>query len=1161
MTRFSISMLGCVGALLCACQGGADSVDDPSPRPRDVANSVAATSGPTAASLPESCADTPDAAICCEAGQIAVEGTPLSDVLDQSGTTDAHCVLARPGDDRVLMGAGGGRALLGAGDDSFFGGVEAELVVAGLGDDTIDGGRGNDELLGEAGNDDINGGGDDDFIDPGEGADRVDAGLGDDTVVIRHLCEVERGEWLDGSRGEDVLITPVPVAALVEAGASVAGFEQIVVEPDPCGSTCAEQPECGEHGACTPGPDGEAACECEEGHTGPECDIPCEEGQSCELELFVHGNGSINGALMRGGVLFEASDEAEVEQGLKQWLATHHEIVKIDPTETLDIFDELVAAESSFRERGSLRTMNFRQSYRGHRIFGPEQQMTATLAPGQGVISFAGTVADPREDYSGLADPITEAMAEAAILSRWQEVGDVTDNVVITDLELVAVPQAKAMGWFAYIEEFSTPSSPAPQRFGYVVVPAVRDAGGGPLPSVLGYGLVRHESPDQAANVDVLGSPFTDDTEEDTDTALWSSLPTGGALLGSEHTPGGVDSGIKLGNSLVQMYDAQGAKWGTAPAPLVNATGVFDEPRASGTPWQAQNSYLHTQAAMELIRDVKAGNWDHGQKSLDAGFDAHDAARLALWVNIGAGSCPSQPYCYTAISYPVSAVLDSVDHEYYRASAQDPIVVRQPTIGMVADNPAAMVHEVGHFFDDHSGAGMMSSGAPPGNCTPNPQSFEDCVPGCHPDTTDESPTLKETIPNMFAASVMPALYGDMTYDDDCSTAFDAGNWGGDPGIPPLSPACVNNQFDVKMFSDTRPTSPQTGSDYYCAAAGGYNQTPVMQAWWSLVYGQVCEGQAPWTCSDIEGLPNPRDASLRALEYALSVSNHQWYKMFVENIGVYYACEYGPDVYADYVQVMSNHELMDPNTPPPLCPDVCGDGIVGPNEECDDGNHINGDGCDADCFSEGGGSGGGVDGEPCEELLDFPGGTGLTDRPWGSASNVEEELYYHWCGLDETKTCVVEDENFVCRDCFPEKLPGCYCESDVECMTLGNGAKCYGPGLHGPEFGCFMPNEAPVYACEAACQTEGKVCAWDPGEFMGGTCFNEYCLEPGPDFACERDVGVECFPEAELCYLPGEPTCDQDGESCDGGAGVCSLRWSGQVYECCHEDCLIPHQAS
>ena len=44
---------------------------------------------------------------------------------------------------------------------------------------------------------------------------------------------------------------------------------------------------------------------------------------------------------------------------------------------------------------------------------------------------------------------------------------------------------------------------------------------------------------------------------------------------------------------------------------------------------------------------------------------------------------------------------------------------------------------------------------------------------------------------------------------------------------------------------------------------------------------------------------------------------------------------------------------------------CGDGVVNGSEECDDGNHISGDGCSADCMLEPGGN-------PCAGIPAFPG---------------------------------------------------------------------------------------------------------------------------------------------------------------------------------------------
>ncbi|MEM7156265.1 MAG: DUF4215 domain-containing protein [Myxococcota bacterium] len=1168
MRSFSLPPLVTALGLVAACTATEDPIGalEPDPSPSAGATDFAAASVPPADSVPASCQDTADAEACCAPGEVLVEGTPGDDVLDHGAGTDTHCVFAFEGDDSVDLGSSGGRALLGSGDDQFSGASGSELVLGGSGADVIMGYAGDDELHGGLQGDALLGGYGDDVLVPGPGLDYVDGGMGNDVIYINHACEIEPGEWIDGGRGRDTLVSPLSFDELIALGVTVDGIEKLVIGSDPCASECSEPPECGEHGECVPDDDGEAMCSCEEGFTGPECDIPCEEGVSCELKVFYHSNGTVNGAIMRGGLLFEAEDEAGAHLGLKQWLAEHHELVQIDSTETLDVFEDLVLTEPDFREHGGLRLLKLEQTYRGHRIIGPEAQMTATFAPGKGVLSFAGTVVDPRVDFEGFDQPVSQQLAEQAILDRWQEVGDMLVGVSVVGMELVAVPQHQSMGWFGIVARPAAPPFSDSNEYGYVVVPAAPDSAGGVRPILLAWGSLRHPSPSDPADMEVRASPFTDDIGEVVDSTMWSSLPTGGPLEGSTFTPNGMDLGYKLGNSRLQIYDAEGMQVPTVVEPMVAPEPMFGAPRAAVDEWNMQNTFMHLAAATELIDPIKEGNWDYDKERWPEGVDANRVANLVAFVNAGSGSCPSQGQCYTTPLWSDAPKWADADHEFFRADAPGQAIARQPLISLTIDVPDVTLHEFGHYFDDFSSADIMSADAPVGDCPPWAMSIADCNPGCHADTTDESRPLLETVACISAQTLASNIYSDIDFDSNCGAAYDTGDWNNAlTGVPVASPNCMVDESQFQHFDDTRPVVPGPNG-WYCSQMEGYEQGAVMQAWWSIIHGKVCLGQAPWTCDDIEGLDDPKHAALEALHYGLSLSNEQWYEMFFENIGVYYACEFGPQTYADYVQVMSNHGLMEANTPPPVCPDICGDGIVGPNEACDDGNNNNGDGCSASCWPEpnGGGGGGGnglLDGDPCDELWDYPGGTGLTDRPWGSAQNTEEELYYHWCGADPNLTCVVENDQHVCRSCGMDKLPGCYCESDFECQSLDPQAKCYGPGLHGPEFGCFVPNEAPVYACLEPCQTNGKVCAWDPGEFMSGTCFNEYCLEPGPDFACERDVGVECFEEAELCYLPGQPSCEDDGLPCDGGAGMCSLRWSGQVYECCHDGCLIPLNAS
>ena len=52
------------------------------------------------------------------------------------------------------------------------------------------------------------------------------------------------------------------------------------------------------------------------------------------------------------------------------------------------------------------------------------------------------------------------------------------------------------------------------------------------------------------------------------------------------------------------------------------------------------------------------------------------------------------------------------------------------------------------------------------------------------------------------------------------------------------------------------------------------------------------------------------------------------------------------IYTGYVSILLLCFLMMPN---PASAEVCGDGIIDPGEECDDGNNMNGDGCTAACL--------------------------------------------------------------------------------------------------------------------------------------------------------------------------------------------------------------------
>ena len=130
------------------------------------------------------------------------------------------------------------------------------------GNDIIDiiGVRPYNQARGGRGNDFINGSLKNDLIMPGSGFDDVNAEAGDDTVVFFDVCEIERGGKVNGGRGNDTLILPVPAAIAQELGLEIVDFETIVVDtrrtaeadctPDPGALRLPKEPT----GASTPTP-------------------------------------------------------------------------------------------------------------------------------------------------------------------------------------------------------------------------------------------------------------------------------------------------------------------------------------------------------------------------------------------------------------------------------------------------------------------------------------------------------------------------------------------------------------------------------------------------------------------------------------------------------------------------------------------------------------------------------------------------------------------------------------------------------------------------------------------------------------------------------------------------------------------------------------------
>ena len=248
--------------------------------------------GSDAAQISAPCREDPTPEHCCSPGQAQTLGTPDADhILFPPFGASPRCVFSLAGGDLISTGKGGDFiaaggdgdiVFAGAGKDVMLGGPDNDLIFGEIGDDTAAGGMGSDILVGGPNNDVLLGGSDPDlligdggadWIVPGPGADFVFGGASTDTVVVYDLCEIERGEHVDGGRGFDTLILPVPVPAAKAAGIHFADFEKIIIEPGSCQSECVPRPDCSGHGSCAEGPGpGDVHCECETGWVGDNCE-------------------------------------------------------------------------------------------------------------------------------------------------------------------------------------------------------------------------------------------------------------------------------------------------------------------------------------------------------------------------------------------------------------------------------------------------------------------------------------------------------------------------------------------------------------------------------------------------------------------------------------------------------------------------------------------------------------------------------------------------------------------------------------------------------------------------------------------------------------------------------------------------------------------------
>jgi cysteine-rich repeat protein len=178
------------------------------------------------------------------------------------------------------------------------------------------------------------------------------------------------------------------------------------------------------------------------------------------------------------------------------------------------------------------------------------------------------------------------------------------------------------------------------------------------------------------------------------------------------------------------------------------------------------------------------------------------------------------------------------------------------------------------------------------------------------------------------------------------------------------------------------------------------------------------------------------------------------------------------------------------------PTGCGNGIVTAGEQCDDGNLVDGDGCDSNCTRSGCGNGIVTAGEECDD-----------------GNRVDGDGCDFNCTVTRCSNGIVTAGE-ECDDGNLNPFDGC----SAQCILCGN-------GIVTPPEECDDGNTSPSDGCTNACTICGNGVvtvpeSCDDGNRINGDGCEDYCAQPG----CGNTV------------VEGDEECD-DGGICIGNANA------------------------
>ena len=244
--------------------------------------------------------------------------------------------------------------------------------------------------------------------------------------------------------------------------------------------------------------------------------------------------------------------------------------------------------------------------------------------------------------------------------------------------------------------------------------------------------------------------------------------------------------------------------------------------------------------------------------------------------------------------------------------------------------------------------------------------------------------------------------------------------------------------------------------------------------------------------------------------------------------------------------------------------VCGDSFVGPEEGCDDGNTMDGDGCSASCLLED------VDGDAvlCGNKI-YECGDTLDNDEDGLIDLADFECISP-CDDDEStfKTNLPGQNNDCKGDCYFDDNSGSgddKCEWNLQCDPENPGAEIgceYDPNFNMCEN--MMPQDCLDFCtplvpngcdCFGCCEVDGQFvyldgaqCSIDNLEGCQSCTFFEDCNNPCEPELCELCFGQDPSELPEECG--GEPACPEGVTSCTDISDC-------ELGEFCLTGCCVP----